>query len=69
MASTNFQELNLNHGFLFPAALEDPQTCRLVVECITGEKVGELEVKAEYTRLYDSELKCIRLDVYAKDTI
>lgn len=43
MRSTSFQELNLNHGFLFPAALEDPQTCRLVVECITGETVGELD--------------------------
>ena len=69
MSSTNFQELNLSNGFLFPAALEDPETCRLVVECITGETVGELKIKAEYTKLYNSELKCIRLDVYAKDVV
>ena len=35
MSSTKFQELNLNNSFLFPAALEDPETCRLVLECIT----------------------------------
>lgn len=69
MSNTNFQELNLSNGFLFPAALEDPETCRLVVECIIGETVGELKIKAEYTKLYNSELKCIRLDVYAKDVV
>ena len=69
MSSTKFQELNLNNAFLFPAALEDPETCRLVLECITEEIVGELKIKAEYTKLYNSELKCIRLDVYARDVI
>ena len=59
MSGTNFQELNLSNGFLFPAALEDPEICRLVVECILGEMVGELKVKAEYTKLYNSEFKCI----------
>ena len=69
MSSTNFQELNLNNAFLFPAALEDPETCRLVLECITEETVGELKIKAEYTKLYNSELKYIRLDVYARDVV
>ncbi len=69
MSSTNFQELNLSNGFLFPAALEDPTTCRLVVECITGETVGELKIKVEYTKLYNPEFKIIRLDVYAKDVV
>ena len=69
MSSIKFQELNLNNAFLFPAALEDPETCRLVLECITEETVGELKIKAEYTKLYNSELKCIRLDVYARDVI
>ena len=69
MSSAKFQELNLNNAFLFPAALEDPETCRLVLECITDETVGELKVKAEYTKLYNSEFKYIRLDVYAKDVV
>ena len=69
MSSTKFQELNLNNAFLFPAALEDPETCRLVLECITEEAVGELKIKAEYTKLYNSELKYIRLDVYARDVV
>ena len=69
MSSTNFQELNLSNGFLFPAALEDPITCRLVLECIIEEKVEELEIRVEYTKNYNSEFKCIRLDVYAKDAV
>lgn len=54
---------------MFPAALEDPVTCRLILECIVEEKIGELAVKVEYTKQYNSEFKCIRLDVFAKDTI
>ena len=69
MRSTKFQELNLSNAFLFPAALEDPETCRLVLECITEEAVGEVKIKTEYTKLYNSELKCIRLDVYVKDVV
>ena len=66
MSNKTFQELNLSNGFLFPAALEDPITCRLVLECILEENVSELTVKVEYTKPYNSEFKCIRLDVYAK---
>ena len=69
MSNTNFQELNLNDRFLFPAALEDPITCRLILECIVEEEIGELAVKVEYTKPYNSEFKCIRLDIYAKDVI
>ena len=69
MSNTNFQELNLSNGFLFPAALEDPIICRLVLECIIEEQITELAVKVEYTKPYNSEFKCIRLDVYAKDIV
>ena len=69
MSNKSFQELNLSDRFLFPAALEDPITCRLILECIVEEEIGELAVKVEYTRTDNSELKCIRLDVYAKDVI
>jgi len=69
MSNINFQELNLSNRFLFPAALEDPVTCRLVLKCIVEEDIGELSVKVEYTKPYNSEFKCIRLDVYAKDVV
>ena len=69
MSNSNFQSLNLSDSFLFPAALEDPVTCRLVLECIIDEKIDELEIRVEYTKKYNSEFKCIRLDVYAKDTV
>lgn len=64
MSNSNFQNLNLCDNFLFPAALEDPITCRLVLECIIEENIGELEIRVEYTKKYNSEFKCIRLDVY-----
>ena len=69
MSNTKFQELNLSDSFLFPAALEDPITCRLILECIVEENISELFVRAEYTKQFNSEFKCIRLDVYAKDVI
>ena len=69
MSNTNFQELNLSDRFLFQAALEDPITCRLILECIVEEEVGEVAIRTEYTRAYNSEFKCIRLDVYAKDVV
>ena len=69
MSSTKFQDLNLSNGFLFPAALEDPVTCRLVLECMVEEPIEELSVKVEYTKLYNSEFKCIRLDVFSKDKV
>ena len=49
--------------------MEDPVTCRLILECIVEEEVGELAIRTEYTRAYNSEFKCIRLDVYAKDVV
>ena len=37
-----FKELDLSNAFLFAAALEDPQTCRLVLEIIPGRKVESI---------------------------
>ena len=37
-----FQDLDLSNAFLFAAALEDPQTCRLVLEIIPGRKVESI---------------------------
>ena len=46
MSNHKFQELNLSDDFLFPAALEDPITCRLVLECIIEEKKFMEELKS-----------------------
>ena len=39
-----FQELNLSNAFLFAAALEDPDTCRLVLEIILDTKLPKVNV-------------------------
>ena len=62
-----FQDLDLSNAFLFAAALEDPQTCRLVLEIILGRKVPKVKVHTEHTILYNSEFRSVRLDVYAED--
>ena len=62
-----FKDLDLSNAFLFAAALEDPQTCRLVLEIILGRKVPKVKVHTEHTILYNSEFRSVRLDVYAED--
>lgn len=62
-----FQELDLSNAFLFAAALEDQETCGLVIELILGKPVAKLKVKAEHSILYHSDFRSIRLDVYASD--
>ena len=64
-----FKELDLSNAFLFAAALEDTETCRLVVELILEEPVGPVKVKAERTILFNSDFRCVRLDVYASDEV
>ena len=63
-----FQDLNLKDAFLFAAALDDEETCRLVLEMIFGRKIGKVQVNVEHTILYTSDIHSIRLDVYASDT-
>ena len=60
-----FKDLDLSNAFLFAAALEDEETCRLVLECILGESVGKVKVKAERSVLFSSDFRCVRLDVFA----
>lgn len=65
----SFQELDLNNAFMFAAAMEDGEICRLVLEIILGESIGPVRVKTERNILFCSDFRCIRLDVYAKDTL
>ena len=62
-----FQELNLSNAFLFAAALEDTETCRLVLEIILDTKLPKVNVHAEQSILVSSDFRSIRLDIYASD--
>lgn len=64
-----FKELDLRNAFLFAAALEDPETCQLVLELILEEPIGPVRVKAERTILFSSDFRSVRLDVYASDEV
>lgn len=67
MAKKKFEELNLKDAFLFGAALEDPETCRLSLEVMLGRKIAEVTVHAEHTLFYNSDYRSIRLDIHATD--
>ena len=67
MAQKSFEELDLCNGFLFSAAMEDPETCQLALECILDCQISNVTVKTEYNVLYNNEFKCIRLDVLGRD--
>lgn len=62
-----FQQLDLSNAFLFAAAMEDPETCRLVLEMILGFSIPPVQVHAEHTILYSSDFRSVRLDIYASD--
>lgn len=62
-----FQDLNLADAYLFAAALEDAETCRLTLEILLGRKVSHVTVHAEYSVLFSKDYRSIRLDIYAKD--
>lgn len=62
-----FQELDLKDAFLFGAALQDAETCRMILEIILGEPIGIISVHAENTLLFSSDFRSLRLDIYASD--
>ena len=64
-----FQDLDLTDAFLFAAALEDPETCRLVLELIFGRSIGSVEVQAERSALFSKDFRYVRFDVYAADDV
>ena len=65
----SFKKLNLNNAFLFAAALENPETCKLVLEILLEQKVSKVNVKSEHTLLVNPEAKCVRLDIHATDEL
>ena len=64
-----FQDLDLNDAFLFAAALEDPETCRLVLELILGMPIGPVKVRTERSILFSKNFRYVRFDVYARDEV
>ncbi len=62
-----FQELDLKDAFLFSAALQDEETCRLILEIILDEPIRKVSVHAENTLLFSSDFRSLRLDIYASD--
>lgn len=65
--SKAFKDLSLNNSFLFMVAMNDPETCKLVLEIILGRKISKVNVKVENMFMFSSEVKCIRLDAHAVD--
>lgn len=63
----NFKDLDLSNAFLFAAALEDEETCQLVLEIILGRSIPKVKVHSEHTILFNSNFRSVRLDVYAED--
>ena len=64
-----FKDLDLSNAFLFAAALEDEETCRLVLECILGTAINKVNVKAERSILFSSDFRFVRLDIFASDEL
>ena len=67
MAQKEFPELDLKYAFLFEAALEDQETCQLVLELIMGRPVGPVKVAVEHNLLFSKDFRYVRFDVYASD--
>jgi len=59
----------LNNAFLFAAALEDEETCRMILEVILGRTLPSVKVHVEHSILYNADFRSIRLDVYAADEV
>lgn len=67
MAQRKFEDLDLKDAFMFGAALEDPETCRISLEVMLGRKISDVTVHAEHVILYNSNYRGVRLDIYATD--
>lgn len=69
MARKKFKELDLKNAFLFAAALEDQETCQMVLEIILGRPIPKVRVHVEHSMLYSSDFRSVRFDVYANDEV
>ena len=44
------KDLDLSNAFLFAAAMEDPETCQIVLEIILGTKLPKVNVHTEHIK-------------------
>ena len=49
--------------------MEDPETCKLILELILGKPLPDVNVRVEHSILFNSDFRSIRLDVYAEDEL
>ncbi|MDD2957068.1 MAG: Rpn family recombination-promoting nuclease/putative transposase [Lachnospiraceae bacterium] len=68
MAHKKYQDLDLTDAFLFASAMEDPETCQIVLELILGRSIGPVQVQVERSFLFSKDYRYVRFDVFAKDT-
>ena len=64
-----FQELNLNNAFLFSEVLRDSENCKMILEIILGRVLPDITVNVEHSIMFSSDTRCLRLDVFATDTV
>ena len=62
-----FHELDLSNAFLFAVAMQDSETCRMVLEIILRQQVSKVRVQVEHSILYSTDFRSVCLDVYASD--
>lgn len=50
---TQFKDLNLSNAYLFGAALQDEETCRLVLQTVIGKEIPKVRVHTEHTLFFN----------------
>ena len=66
--SKQFEELGFRDDFMFDITMRDKELCRDVIECLTGQSVGELtDVHSQKEIRITIDGKPIRLDIYTRD--
>ncbi len=62
-----FQDLKLSNMYLFNAVFRDKESCKILVEILLNRSVDIVDVRVEDNIAVSSDVKFIRLDVFAMD--
>lgn len=64
----NYEDQTFSDNFMFGKVMEDKERCRLVLECLLGRSIGDLEnIVSEKKMKQTSDGKMIRYDIFTKD--